>query len=258
MPFQNLLTTPARTSLLAAFPVMAGCLFGLAPAAHATLIITEDVSGVSITCVDNNAACDSNPAVGTISLGTTSVPVTVNGVEILGSVTVSSGTIRTPGITLLRSSSLSITNISGFSRVLTAVFSDTDFIGPKTRYSSTGSGTFESDQTGSLTASYYDDPADHQGGTTPSDTPGDLIDTFTHSVPGTSLDSFSHNTSGGLVHPDGSLFSMSEQFIILLQPGASLISRGQAESKTVTPEPASIAVLGMGMLGLALIRRRRG
>lgn len=258
MSMQNPMTIPARTSLLFALPVMVGCTLGLSQTAHATLIITEDVSGVSITCVDNNAACDSNPAVGTISLGTTSVPVTVNGVEILGSVTVSTGTTRTPGAALLRSSSLSITNISGFSRVLTAVFSDTDFIGPKSAFSATGSGTFESNPTGFLTAKYFDDPSNHQGGTTSSDTPGDLIDSFTHVVPGTVLDSFSHNTAGSLADPDSGLFSMSEQFIISLEAGASLISRGQAENKILAPEPAGVAVLGMGILGLALTRRRRG
>src|SRR3954462_6544922 len=75
-----------------------------APPAHAILQISEDVSGVTFSCVDN-AACDTDKTVGQLSLAAT----TVNGVLITGNFERST----TNPFDLLSSSSTSAINNSG-------------------------------------------------------------------------------------------------------------------------------------------------
>ena len=64
------------------------------------------------------------------------------------------------------------------------------------------------------------------------------------------------NNSGPLSNPDLALFSMTETAHSLLVNGGSIVNRGQTEIKDVT-EPASLALLGMSVLGLGMIRSRR-
>jgi hypothetical protein len=260
-----------KPPIIQAAALGAGALaFGLAlnaSPAHATLIVSANVGGTLFQCNDN-AACDTNPTIGTIALGSTTTPLIINGVDILGSVTTSTGTTSTPGIDRLSSSSLSVTNTNLFAVTVTGAFGDTSFIGPANFFSTSGSGTFVNNIGGTLTLNYFDDPLNRQGADGPPDgsanTPGNLIDTFTSTPANDSSFSTSHNNAGALAVPDGALYSMTEQFIFNLDAATNpdalpqLISRGQTETKiNVVPEPTSLFLIGTALCGVGLLRRMR-
>src|SRR6185437_14270030 len=155
----------------------AGVLGFVSAPAHATLQIISDVSGTIASCVDN-AACDLNPAVGIINVGN----LTINGVQVNGSIQSSTGTPANPGLDTLNTSSLSIINLTSTTKTLSVVVSDTDFAGPVVAFQTAGSGVWQNAIGSSITLSWFDDPANGQGADDPTDTPGNLIDSFTHAA----------------------------------------------------------------------------
>jgi hypothetical protein len=215
------------------------------PKAHAVLQLALDVQGAVFTCADGQA-CDTNGATGIIQVNNQSI----NGVAINGSIQSADLTAR-----ILNTSSLSIINHSGASRTLDFAVSATDFVGPAVSFATASAATFQTANGSTLNVAFYDDPNNTQGANTPTNAPGDLIDSASHNVVG-AADSFSHNNSGSLANPDTGAFSMTETVTALLVNGGQIINRGQTEIKDVT-EPASLAMLGMGMLGLGMIRSRR-
>jgi hypothetical protein len=171
-----------------------------------------------------------------------------------------------PGNLLTSGSATVINSSSQTIRSIVAV-SDTGFHGPASSAFVTGSGTWTLATGSTIALRYYDDPNNAQGANqTFADlaallagvnllTPGDLIAQFNNTSAGGPLDSFAH-TNGPIAVADSGPFSMTLAFDLNLLPGGELISRGQSELKTV-PEPASMALLGLGLLGLAATGRRK-
>lgn len=227
-----------------------GVIAGLSVPAHATLQIIAEVNGVATPLCIDNAACDMNPAIGIIQVGDGAL----DGVEVNGSIQTSTGTPAHPGPDVLNTSSLSIVNLTDETKTVTVVVSDTDFKGPVASWATAGSGTWQDAIGSSITLNWYNDPANAQGASTPTDTPGTLIDTFS-STATVRADSFHHNGVG--LASDSGPFSMTEQAIFTLTPGAELVSRGQTEIKTPVPEPSTWALMALGFAGLGYVGYRR-
>jgi hypothetical protein len=219
--------------------------------AHATLQVAADVSGTPFFCADNTG-CDLNPAIGTIELAND----TINGVAVNGSIQLSTGTPANPGQDLIDTSSLSIVNTSGATRVATVAVGDTDFSAPVSHFHLTGSGTWVNAGGSSILLEWFDDPGNHQGANNAFDAPGTMLGTFT-SLGTDPLLSFHTDQTGGV--SDSDPFSMTIWAQATLTPGAVLLSRGQGEIKTAIPEPSTWAMLGLGFaaLGFAGYRRAR-
>lgn len=159
----------------------------------------------------------------------------------------------------LETSALAIINTSTTDTYdLTASLVGMNFTGPANTASMAGSGTWQrtgaSDVFGPITYNYYYDP--NNTGVAGA---GQRVGTFTHPTFTGDSDGFGYtNDNVALTVPDGSLYGMSETWSYTLAPGQELENRGLTESSTfVAPEPASLLLLGAGMLGLGVIRRRQ-
>jgi hypothetical protein len=221
----------------------------LATPASATLQFYVDVSGTVLTCVDN-AACDVNPAIGTLQLSAT----TVNGVTASGELDMSSGTPANPGLNFLNSSVLTVINNSGTVKTVDVIVSDTDFKGPVSMAAVAGAGTWQSTKNSTITMNWFDDPANVQGADGTGNTPGTLIGTFTNTATAI-VQGFSYSNAVPIT--DRSLFSMTVQSIYTLQPGGELLNRGQTEVKTAIPEPTTWALMLLGFAGLGIAGWRK-
>ena len=239
----------ARSRLLSGLAA-AGLFGGLSAPAHAVLQIAADINGVGFSCVDN-AACDTNPTIGVLQTANG----TFNGVQVNTSIQTSTGTPANPGVNSLNSSSLSIINTTATAKTVVFAIGDTDFLGPVSAFATAGDGTWQLANGSSATLNWYDDPLNGQGADTATDTPGNLIDTFSTAAVGL-VDSFHHNGSG-LVSDTGP-FSMTEQGTFTLTPFGQLVNTGMAEEKlSAVPEPSTWAMMLLGFAGLGFVGYHR-
>ena len=217
--------------------------------AHAVLQISGTVGGISVQCADQ-AACDTNLAVGQLSVGDQSL----GGLQFIGS---SQTQTVGPPTNRLDTSSFQIINNSGADVTVQLAVSGTSFAYPTTIYSASGGGTYETATGSTITLGFYADAANGQGADTPTDAPGTLLFTGSHTALALT-DTFSLN-SGTLPLVETGPFSMTLLASGTLTDGGSLVGRTQASVTDVTTvnEPGSLALLGGALLTTGLVLRRR-
>jgi hypothetical protein len=242
--------------------VAMSCLMAVvAPAAHATLILSGTVNGANFCASDQNVGCgfgavllDGNAAVNQLGLGGADNSLLINGVQVFGSL--STATFG-PLTNILNSSSLQVINTNNFAVDILVTVSATGYVPPSFTALTSGSGTFQNVGGSTVDLLWWNDPANQQGAETPNDTPGNLLDTFNF-VSTFAPQSFAHN--GGPFNVEDLLpYSMTLQFHLTLPAGAELVSRGQTMNKDVAkiPEPASLLLFGTGLFLLAWWFRKR-
>jgi len=237
-----------RHVLLAATALAA---IAFVPSANATLQLSIGANGSTFTCADGQLGCD-------LSGGANNL-LTVN--TLVGGAFVQiTLTQSTAGATnSLQLSSSNIENQSGAPLTVTLLASQTDFIGPVSAVTNSGSLTFN-DNVGApdSTLKFWADAANVQGAN-PTNTPGTLLESVSGAAT-TNPDSFSGSNVAAFVDSDS--FSMTEGAALALITGGSVTGFNQSmvtSAGTIpVPEPMTLGILGMGLLGLGMVRYRRG
>jgi hypothetical protein len=200
---------------------------------------------------------------GAIVLGTPGIidlnafPQNLNGVLVTGEI----GQQTISPLIELISTATKILNTNGATAVIQAVLSGMNFPGPANASQLSASGQWSATPGSSVTAKWFNDPANGLGATSFNDTPGNQIG-GTYVSPAATPDPLSSYSFTSPIFPLGApdlgLFSMTEQWTYVLAASGSLDSRGQTEiAFDVIPEPASMMLLGTAMAGLGIVARRK-
>lgn len=220
--------------------------------AHAILQIAISVDGAVTTCVDN-ASCDTNPATGQLDMsGFTASGVTFDFANAIST---------SPGPTDDLNMSTSIDNTTEATTTVIITVSDTGFSAPVNTFITIAGGQWQTTTTGSeATFGWWDDPLNQQGATSPTDTPGNLIDTFMNTQTRVPPQGFSDNQGAKpLPVPDTAPFSMTEQVTLTLAGGAGVLysQEERKESVVPVPEPSTWAMMLVGFGGLGFFGYRQ-
>ena len=237
-----------RQILLAGVTAIAALAF--VPSANATLQLSIGANGSTFTCQDGQLGCDLSGGANNLLTVNTLVGGAFVQITLVQS---TSGTTNS-----LQLSSANIVNQSGSPLDVTLLASDTDFTGPVTSVNNSGSLTFNNNVGApNSTLKFWADAANVQGAN-PTNTPGTLLETVSGAA-ATNPDSFSGSKIAAF--SDGDLFSMTEGAILSLITGGSVTGFNQSmvtSAGTIpVPEPMSLGILGMGLLGLGMVRYRR-
>jgi hypothetical protein len=267
--------------LLAVLTVAGFALVGPAREARADLaiafILNKDATTLQFYAVDNNVpvgysppagytqVLDVNPLPGVLELDPVA-PALIPGYLVSGSVQTQTTAVLPGQFNALNSSALSITNDTGGTVTATVAVSGTNYKGPAFVANSSGSITWQNAIGSSISATWWDDPANAQGAEGATDLPGNQVFSWTDTA-STLADSGSD--SGSTAVSDGLQFSMSLGFVLTtIDPTSSaldgnaavVVNRGQTELKQLAavPEPSTVAMAGfMTLAGLGYSWRRR-
>jgi hypothetical protein len=234
-----------RHALLAGIAAIASLAF--VPSANATLQLSIGANGNTFTCQDGQLGCD-------LSGGANNL-LTVNTLVGGAFVQITLAQSAAGATNSLELSSANIENQSGAPLTVTLLASQTDFIGPVTAVNNSGSLTFN-DNVGApdSTLKFWADAANTQGAN-PTNTPGTLLESVSGTA-ATNPDSFSGSNIAPFVA--GGLFSMTEGAALDLIAGGSVTGFNQSMVTLASvPEPMTLGILGMGLLGLGMVRYRR-
>jgi hypothetical protein len=207
-----------------------------APAGASTIDLTVTVNGVSQTFTSST---------GSLTLSSANV----NGVVITQSFAFSDLNPDTLNI-----SSAGIFNKTGNTASYSAILSANDFVGPVTSISFSGSGTFDHSNGTTYTYNYWANADNALITSLPPPAGSTPIVSFSGVISG-NTDSFSQNGTGAFVAAGP--FSMTEEWNAMLVKGTDVVSRGQDMIATPVPEPATWAMMGMGLAMLAGFRWKR-
>ncbi len=234
-----------RQILLAGIAAVATIAF--VPSANATLQLSIGANGSTFTCADGQLGCDLSGGANNLLTVNTLVGGAFVQITLVQSV---AGAVNS-----LQMSSSNIENQSGAPLTVTLLASQTDFLGPVSAISNSGSLTFNNNVGATdSTLKFWADAANSQGAN-PTNTPGTLLESVSGAAT-TNPDSFAGSNVAAF--NAAGPFSMTEGAALALIVGGSITGFNQSMVTTAAvPEPASLGNLGLGMLGLGMVRYRR-
>jgi hypothetical protein len=240
-----------------------------------TTLIAQDNTNAGTGSIQNffggpnvaATATDTNSAVGTLALGSTTVPITFGDFSVLGSVSLSNS--PGDGLAQLMSNSLSVTNNTSVAHTITLIISDTGFTNPTPPiFQAAASGSFNinngsgatSVSGNSATATAF---ADFGNGGNNLFGMGVSVLNYSFST-GTTTSTLATYSSA---FPPASVFpgqpgpySMTVELVFTVAGNNNLSSRSDSITAIApTPEPATLAMVfsALPLLGLAAWRKRR-